>query len=106
MAQNPRRIAMPRKAGQPNKSAAVREWLAKNRKMPAKEVISAMAEKGMKVSPNLVYLVKAKRGAAKRKQRRVGAARVMANGVADVASVIRKVRGLANEVGGMTKLKD
>ena len=97
---------MPRKAGQPNKSAAIRELLAKNPRMPAKEVISAMSAKGMTVSPNLVYLIKAKKGAAKRKQRRVGAARIMANGVADVAAVIRKVRGLATEVGGMGKLKE
>src|SRR5438128_626049 len=97
---------MPRKAGQPNKSAAIRELLSKNPKTPTKDVVAAMSAKGMKVSPNLVYLIKAKKGAAKRKQRRVGAARVMHNGVADVASVVRKVRGLATEVGGMTKLKD
>jgi hypothetical protein len=97
---------MPKKAGQPSKSSVVRDLLAKNPKMPAKEVMAAMSAKGLPVSANLVYLIKAKKGAAKRKRRRVGAARVMGNGVADVASVIRKVRGLANEVGGMRKLKD
>jgi hypothetical protein len=97
---------MPRKKGSPNKSAAIRDLLSANPQMPAKEVIAAMAAQGMKVSPNLVYLIKAKKGAAKRKQRRVGAARVMGNGVADVASVIRQVRQLAGQVGGMGKLKD
>jgi hypothetical protein len=69
-------------------------------------VAHTVLEEERRVAPVRGDDVKAKRGAAKRKQRRVGAARVMGNGVADVASVIRQVRQLAGQVGGMGKLKD
>ena len=95
---------MPRKAGQPSKSAAIREMLARNPKTPAKEIVSAMAAKGMSVSPNLVYLIKAKGGAARRKLRRQAAARV--TGQANPVELVRKVKALAGEADGMSKLKD
>ena len=44
----------------PNKSALVQAFLKGNRKMPAKEVVSAMAEKGITVTEGLVYFVKGK----------------------------------------------
>ncbi len=95
---------MPRKKGA--KSAAIRELLSANPKMPVTEIVAAMAAKKMKVSKNLVYGIKARAGRKRRKMKRQAAARVMGNGVADVASVIRKVRVLADEVGGMVKLKE
>ena len=98
---------MPRKAGQPNKSAAVRELLSKNPKMPVKEIVSTLAQKNMKVHPNLVYGLKAHMRHKRVKQRRQAAGQVTghANSV-DVVPVIRRVRDLARDVGGMSKLQE
>jgi len=95
---------MPRR--KTNKSAAIREFLISNPKTPTKDVISALAQKGIKVSHNLVYLTKAKMGARKRKQKRQKAvASANSAGIANPVQLILKVRSLADEAGGIRNLK-
>jgi len=43
-----------------NKSAAIREYLKSNADAKPKEIVAALAEKGITVSPNMVSIVKAK----------------------------------------------
>ena len=43
-----------------NKSAAIREYLAANPEAKPKEIVAALADKGITVSPNMVSIVKAK----------------------------------------------
>lgn len=43
-----------------NKSAAIREYLKSNGDAKPKEIVAALAEKGITVSPNMVSIVKAK----------------------------------------------
>jgi hypothetical protein len=86
------------------KAAAIRELLTANRKMAVSEVVAKLAEKGIKVSRPNVYMIRLKMGAKRRKQiKRKAAAIVGGNG--DALAVIRSVRGLADEVGGIGKLK-
>lgn len=60
-----------------NKSAAIREYLASNANAKPKEIVAALAEKGITVSPNMASIVKAK---TKVKSARRQAARSSANG--------------------------
>jgi hypothetical protein len=98
---------MPRKKGSVNKSEEIRKLLGTNPKMPTPEVISTLAGQGIKVRAALVYFVKGtlsrRRGRRRKAQQMV--ARVAATGNADPLATILKVKGLANEVGGMRKLK-
>ena len=90
-----------------NKSEEIRKLLREDPKAKAKDVQAKLAEQGIKVSGNLIYLLKSKMYAKKRRQKRVKVAAVMAtNGRSgDPVTTIRKVKALAAEVGGMAKLK-
>ena len=87
-------------------SQAIRDMLIGDPKMKAKDVVTALAEKDIKVSPGLVYMVKGslkgKRG--RPKTVRAGSARPSDNGHIDLVASMRKVKALAAEVGGMKRL--
>src|SRR5438477_6541494 len=53
-----------------NKSVAVKAVLAKNPKTPVKEVVSALAAQGVKVSNNYVYMLKSKMKDRRRAEKR------------------------------------
>jgi hypothetical protein len=95
-----------------NKSQMVREILAANPALKAKEVVAAMAEKGQKITDNLVYFLKGKSSAKKaRKKRVVKAAKAAhatgaASSNADALTMIREVKSLAQKAGGYSKLKE
>ena len=89
-----------------NKSDAIREALAQNPGAKTKEIVAALAAKGMKVAPTLIYYVKSKQNRARRRARRARAydtARHTAT--SDPVGVVLRVRDLAREVGGMRSLK-
>lgn len=91
-----------------NKSAAIRELYKQNPQIMVKQVVSALATKGIKVSDNLVYLVKGKMKGEKTRRRKVihNAAKVAAaSGIADAVATIVKVKALAAEMGGLSTLK-
>ena len=89
-----------------NKSAAVREILAKNPHTPVREIVSALDQRGIQIHPNLVYLIKSKAKANRRKQRR---AKAMENskemGIANPVELILEVRRVAEKAGGIRRLK-
>jgi hypothetical protein len=89
-----------------NKSAAVREILAKNFHTPVREIVSMLDQRGIRIHPNLVYLIKSKVRAGRRKQRRDKA---LANskdlGIANPVELILEARKLATKAGGMRHLK-
>jgi hypothetical protein len=104
-----------------NKSELVRQILKETPGIAVKDVVTKMAAKGHKITPNLVYFIKGKtKGAKGRKHRIVKAAMaatplstIIGNGVvaraeakADAITVIREVKALAAKVGGYQKLKD
>ena len=89
-----------------NKSAAVREILAKAPNTPVKEIVSALGQKGIKISANLVYLIKSKsKGKARRAKRQMAIAAGQSAGLVNPVDLILQVRHLAGKAGGMKQLK-
>ena len=84
-----------------SKSAAIRDYMAKNPQATAKDIAATF-----KVSTALVYglKVKAKRRARKaNRQKAVAVAQT--DGLADPIKLLRKIRDLGVEAGGIKKLK-
>src|SRR5262245_39698772 len=98
---------MPRKKGSANKSQAIRDLIAANPKAKTKDIVDEMAKKGMKVSANLVYLIKSKSKAKRRKMKRQKAVAVSRDGGhSNPVALIMDVRHLAVKAGGMRRLKE
>lgn len=91
-------MAKQRAAG-PNKSEAIRELLAAYPDLPAKSVAVRLG-----VTPNLVYLVKAKLKAKVRKAKRQQLA-ASGSGSVDVISLLTEIKELAQKAGGIKELK-
>lgn len=93
-------MAKKRAAG--SKSAIIREHLAKNPDAVAKDVA-----KQFDVTPNLVYFIKSKAGRKARKVKRAKAvAAGEAAGLVDPISLIRRIRELSVQAGGIKRLKE
>ncbi len=92
--------------GKVNKSQAIRDLFAEDPKMDSKTVVGRLAERGVKVSPTMVYYVRSKLKQAKRKAKRdrVAASSHLTSAADPVALVVR-VKNLAREVGGIHQLK-
>jgi hypothetical protein len=93
-----------------NKSQAIRDLLKATPKVTSKEAIAHLHEKGIEVSDQLFYFVKGKVHGRKQRKRKAGkvVATVASNsGVSknDALATILKVKSLADEVGGMKRLK-
>lgn len=89
-----------------NKSQAIRDIFAANPNADSKTVISALAEKGIKVSPTMVYYVRSKQRQAKRKAKRERVAESSRKtAVSNPVELVLRVKDLAREVGGVKNLK-
>jgi hypothetical protein len=93
-----------------NKSEEIRQMLRANPKVSAKEVRDALQAKGIKISEHLYYFVKgnmlgkkARKNKAKNMVAKVAAS--TGTGNADALSTILKIKSLANEVGGLKRLR-
>src|SRR6476469_172426 len=85
-----------------NKSQAIRDVFADNPKADTKAVIARLAEKGVKVSPTMVYYIRSKQYHAKQKAKRERAAESSRiAGAANPVELVLRVKDLAREVGGM-----
>src|SRR5438270_8756323 len=85
-----------------NKSEAIRGFMAANPQAGTKDVVTGLAEKGVQVTPALVYMIRSKARHAKRRAKRdraVASSRGMAT--ADPVALIRSIRDLGNQVGGL-----
>jgi transposase len=88
------------------KASLIREILAAEPKTPTKEVVEALATKGVKVSANHVYLIKSKLKMKKRRQKREkAAAMIQRTGTPNPVQAVMKVKTLARELGGLKNLK-
>jgi len=89
-----------------NKSALVREVLQKDPKTPTKEVVGALGQRGVEVSPKLVYLIKSKLRHKRRRAQRARAVEASRDaGLADPVELVREVRRLAERAGGLKRLQ-
>jgi hypothetical protein len=107
-------MARKARSGGVNKSAAIRDVLTANPEIKATEAISLLAQSGIKAAPGLFYFIKGQMKGSKGRRRKVKrtAATAMASGEVgaatrngNVVSTIKKVKGLAADVGGLKKLK-
>lgn len=55
-----------------NKSAAIRDYLKANKKAMPKQIVAALKEKGIDVSPNMVSIIKAKSKVKRARRQRIG----------------------------------
>lgn len=92
--------------GKINRSQEIRDVLTENAHAKPSEVVAELAKKGIKVSSGLVYLIKSKANQKKRRKKREAAVEVSKTmGTGDPVKLILKVRGLAQEAGGIRYLK-
>jgi hypothetical protein len=104
---------MPRKpGGEVNKSQSIRDLLKENPQISAREAVSTLANRNIKIAPNQFYFVKGKmlgrRGRRRKMRRQVASVMATSNGAAtrgDVVATIKKVKSLAHEVGGLKRLQ-
>jgi hypothetical protein len=89
-----------------NKSQAIRDVLTAKPEMTAKEVVAALAAKGVNVADNLVYFIKGKMKAKTQRRKRVVRAARAASTSGDPVALIREVKALAARSGGIGKLKE
>ena len=89
-----------------NKSQAIRDLLTARPEMTVKEVLAALANRGLKVTDNLVYFIKGKMKAKTQRRKRVVRAAQAASSNGDPVTLIREVKALASRSGGIGKLKE
>ncbi len=89
-----------------NKSGAIRDALVQNPKATSKDIVTLLGEKGVNVTPTLVYYIKSKQMQANRKKRRTDAAAMSESiKVKNPVELVMRVKQLAREVGGIRNLK-
>ena len=89
-----------------NKSEAIRGVIASNPKLATREIIDKLGEKGVKVTPTMVYFIRSKQKQAGRKDRRDRAAESSRlSGARNPIELVARVKDLAREVGGIRNLK-
>ena len=97
---------MAKKKSEVDKSAAVREILAKDPNTPAKEIIATLGKQGIKISEAYVYMLKRKVKLKGRKEKREKAVAASSSaGLANPVELIQGIKVLAARAGGMRTLK-
>ncbi|MBM4072203.1 MAG: hypothetical protein FJ271_25245 [Planctomycetes bacterium] len=98
---------MAKQKSEGNTSEEIRQALKANRKAKAKEIQAALKEKGVEVTTGQIYFIKGTLKGRKKKAKKVAAeiAAITPSPNSDPLKTILKVKGWANEVGGMKKLK-
>src|SRR2546423_10978628 len=89
-----------------NKSQAMGDLLTAKPEITVKEVLAALANRGLKVRDNLVYFIKGKMKAKTQRRKRVVRAARAASANGDAVTLIREVKALAGRTGGIGKLKE
>src|SRR5687767_11646353 len=86
-----------------NKSEEIRKLLSEKPKAKVRDIVTALAERGIKVPPSTVYVLKKK---VKRRQRLERATHTANNAkIANPAELVVKVKSLAKEAGGYGNLR-
>lgn len=90
----------------PSKSQAIRDMIAEHPRAKPSEIVKLLADKGVKVSGTLVYAIKAKGKAKKRKVKRQKAMAASRSMNGNPVELIKDVRALADRAGGIRHLKE
>lgn len=111
-----------KKSGGPNKSAAIRDYVTANPEAKPPEIVGAMKQQGIEVSPAFVSTIKSKTlgsGAKKKKGRKAGRPKGTAKTAGAAAPVAKsksgqgnvsldqllKAKKLAGELGGVSQAR-
>jgi hypothetical protein len=87
-------------------SASIREMIQLHPRAKSKEIVRLLAKKGIKVRPTLVYYIRSTDRKRKRRGRRQAAAENgRKTGTGNPVQLVLKVKGLAQEAGGINNLK-
>jgi len=80
--------------------------LAENPKVPVREIVSRLGQRGVRVQPSLVYFIRGRQRHQDRKQRREKATdSAKRAGLANPIDLVLKAKALAREAGGIHNLK-
>lgn len=93
---------MAKKAVRGEKSQAIRDYFKANPKAKASEVVSALAEKGIKVSTPMVYTLKARNTMGKRRKQ----ARAAGKDISLAISGLLAAKKLVDQVGGIEQARE
>lgn len=97
---------MARTPGKINKSQAIRDVLGANPKIKTRDVVAQLGDKGIKVTPTLVYFIKSREKKAKRKAGRERVVESMRqSGAKSPVELIVRLKELSRDVGGLKVLK-
>jgi hypothetical protein len=88
-----------------NRSQAIRDFLAGDPQAGTKEVVAGLAEKGVKVTPALVYLIRSKANKSKRRAKRIRFDESSRGATVNPVELFQRIRDLGREVGGFKNLK-
>jgi hypothetical protein len=89
-----------------NMSQAIRDMMDEHPRAKSKEIMSLLADKGIRVQPSLVYFIRGQRRHRKGKQRRARFAETSRQiGSINPVEMVVKLKGLAESVGGLKNLK-
>lgn len=87
------------------KAQAIRDAIAKTPEASAQEIVAAVKESGLRVTPQMVYGLRA-RAAKGPKKRRGGRIKASSNGAGFSIDTLILAKKLANQLGGVEKAKE
>ena len=95
-------MARPKKAVRGEKSQAIRDYLAANKKAKASEVVAALGEKGIKVSTAAVYNLKARKKMGTRRRKAEANGQTVGLSITDLIAA----KKLVDSVGGIEQARE
>ena len=95
-------MARPKKSPHGTKSQAIRDYLSANKKAKATEVVAALAEKGVTVSTNMVYNLKARKKMGRRRRKAESNGQVVGLSITNLIAA----KKLVDTVGGVEQARE
>ena len=95
-------MARPKSSPHGAKSQAIRDYLSANKKAKASEVVAALAEKGVTVSTNMVYNLKARKKMGRRRRKAESTGQVVGLSITNLIAA----KKLVDTVGGIDQARE
>ena len=95
-------MARPKNSPRGTKSQAIRDYLGENKKAKASEVVAGLAEKGISVSTQMVYNLKARKSMGKRRRKAEATGQVVGLSITNLIAA----KKLVDTVGGIEQARE
>ena len=95
-------MARPKSAPRGQKSQAIRDYLSENKRAKASEVVAALADKGVSVSTQMVYNLKARKSMGKRRRKAESNGQVVGLSITNLIAA----KKLVDTVGGVDQARE